>query len=111
VTPGDVVELGTFRLPPPLARRTLHGSVRWPSGDPAPDTLVRLELPGRDLRGLVEQTGADGGFSFEVFAGCTYGIRAVHEEGAVRFVAESAPIAVGESDAGVELRLRLEDRD
>lgn len=109
VGPGERVEIGPIELPPPLVATRLEGVVRWPGGEPAAGATVRLELPGRDLRGLTAETGADGRFSFPVFEGCRYGLRAVIEEGLARFVGALDPVTTGAGEGPVEIGLRPED--
>ena len=76
---GAHVDLGVLRLPPPLPRRRITGTVRWTDGRPLRDVEVSVcESGSKRLRVYcdAQRIGDDGRFSLEMFAGTTYRVTA-----------------------------------
>lgn len=78
VAPGAHVRLDPLRLPDPLARHTLDGTVVTPDGTPMTGASVFLQGPRGTQAGAGIRTDAQGRFSFRVFEGLTYTVRAYH---------------------------------
>jgi hypothetical protein len=76
VGPGAHVQLDPLRLPDPLARHTLDGTVVTLDGTPVAGVSVVLQGPRGAQAGAVVTTDAQGRFSFRVFEGLTYAVRA-----------------------------------
>ena len=76
---GTHVELNALRLPPPMAKRQIAGTVAWIDGRPLRD--VRVDVC-EDRSGRLGEycrrspVRADGGFSVAMFAGRTYNVTA-----------------------------------
>jgi hypothetical protein len=76
---GTHAELGALRLPPPLAKHEIAGTVTWSDGRPLSKVMLQICEDRSGRLGVSCRTlfpGADGGFSAEFFAGRTYIVRA-----------------------------------
>ena len=92
---GTRVDLGVLRLPPPLPKRRIAGTVRWSDGRPLRDVEVSVcESGSKPLRVYcdAQRLSADGRFSLDLFAGTTY-----------RVVAQAADPRMGDIATGKRL--------
>jgi hypothetical protein len=78
VGPGAHVHLDPLRLPDPLARHTLNGTAVTLDGTPMTGVSVVLQGPRGAQAGAVITTDAQGRFSFRVFEGLAYTVRAYY---------------------------------
>jgi hypothetical protein len=78
VGPGAHVQLDPLRLPDPLARHTLTGTVVGSDGAPVGAVTVVLNVPRGAQAAGATRTDDQGRFSFRVFEGLTYTVRAFY---------------------------------